>query len=306
MVFYYLPHQAAKKIIGETKRGGGIVLLLKYPQYTKKIKVYLLLLLIGVIIIPFYAQSQDDTTATKTEVIIGDPNQDSAENLLDEYAPDEESEDSKQQFEKKSAFSLNDSLIKRSIPPNEIKKMQEDEDFWYANQVFNKEKKVEEENVEISWMEAPWVKTLLWLVIIGGFTVAIIMFLSNSNIRLFRKKVNVFEDEKQDEETDDIFEINYRDRIDKAVREGNYRLAVRLMFLQMLKTMSGKNIIQYKQDRTNFDYLLQLRNTKHYHDFSKLTRNYEYTWYGNFPVNEEAWRLIKNEFEKFNNTISIR
>jgi len=78
------------------------------------------------------------------------------------------------------------------------------------------------------------------------------------------------------------------------------------MFLQMLKTMSGKNIIQYKQDRTNFDYLLQLRDTKHYHDFFRLTRNYEYSWYGNFPVSDEAWQLIKNDFEKFNNTISVR
>jgi len=283
------------------------VLLLKYPQYTKRIKVCLLLLLLGAIVIPSYAQSQDDTTVTKTEVIIGDPNQDSAENLLDEYAPDEESQEGKQKFEKKSAFDfLTDSLVKRNIPPNEIKKIQQDEDFWYANQIFKKEKDNEEEDVEVSWLQAGWFKTLLWLVIIGGFAVAIIMFLSGSNIRLFRKKINVFADEKQDEETEDIFEINYRDRIDKAVREGNYRLAVRLTFLQMLKTMSGKNIIQYKQDRTNFDYLLQLRDTKHYHDFFRLTRNYEYTWYGNFPVNDEGWQLIKNDFEKFNNTISVR
>ena len=283
------------------------MLLLKYPQYTKRIKVCLLLLLLGAIVIPSYAQSQDDTTVTKTEVIIEDPNQDSAENLLDEYAPDEESQEDKQQFEKKSAFDfLTDSLIKRNIPADEIKKIQQDEDFWYANQIFKKEKNNEEEDAEVSWLQAGWVKTLLWLVIIGGFAFAIIMFLSDSNIRLFRKKINVFADKKQDEETEDIFEINYRDRIDKAVREGNYRLAVRLMFLQMLKTMSGRNIIQYKQDRTNFDYLLQLRDKKHYHDFFRLTRNYEYTWYGNFPVNDEAWQLIKNDFEKFNNTISVR
>ena len=284
------------------------MLLLKYPQYTRRIKVCLLLLLLGAIVIPSYAQSQDDTTVTKTEVIIGDPNQDSAENLLDEYAPDEESQEAKQQFEKKGAFNLNDSLVKRNIPESEMKKIQEDEDFWYANQIFkkDKEKNNEEEGAEISWMQAGWFKTLLWLVIIGGFAVAIIMFLSNSNIRLFRKKINVFSDEKQDGETENIFEINYRDRIDKAVQEGNYRLAVRLMFLQMLKTMSGKNIIQYKQDRTNFDYLLQLRDTKHYHDFFRLTRNYEYSWYGNFPVSDEAWQLIKNDFEKFNNTISVR
>jgi hypothetical protein len=284
------------------------VLLLKYPQYTSKIEVCLLLLLFAVTSVSVNAQSQEDTTVTKTEVIVGDPNQDSAENLLDEYAPDETTKDYKE-FEKKNPYNLNDSLEKRNIPASEVKKMQEDEDFWYANQELKKEKEKNDEDGgsgRVSWFEASWVKTLLWLIIIGGFAVAIILFLSESNIRLFRKKVTAITGEKQDEETEDIFEINYRERIDKAVREGNYRLAVRLMFLQMLKTMSGKNIIQYKQDRTNFDYLLQLHNTRHYQDFFRLTRSYEYTWYGNFPVNDEAWQLIKNDFEKFNNMISVR
>ena len=146
----------------------------------------------------------------------------------------------------------------------------------------------------------------MWFIIIGGFAVALMLYLSDSNVGLFRKKVSVFQDEKHEEETENIFEINYKVRIDKAVKAGNYRLAVRLMFLQMLKTMAGKKLIQYKQDHTNFDYLLQLRNTTHYNDFFRITRDYEYTWYGNFPVNEKEWDLIKTDFEKFDNTLARR
>jgi hypothetical protein len=282
------------------------VQLLNYPQYTRKTKIYLLLLLFALTAISANAQTQEDTTVSKTEVIVEDTDPDSAENLLDEYAPDETSKDYKE-FEKKNAFIFNDSLEKRSVPVREVKKMQEDEDFWYAGKEIKKEKRNDEDGTtSVSWMEAGWVKTLLWLIVIGGFALAIILFLSESNIRLFRKKVSAVTDEKQDAETEDIFEINYRDRIDKAVREANYRLAVRLLFLQMLKTMAGKNIIQYKQDRTNFDYLLQLHSTKHYQDFFRLTKNYEYTWYGNFPVNDEVWQVIKNDFEIFNNKISVR
>jgi len=78
------------------------------------------------------------------------------------------------------------------------------------------------------------------------------------------------------------------------------------MFLQMLKTMAGKKLIQYKQDHTNFDYLAQLRNTTHYNDFFRITRDYEYTWYGNFPVNEKEWNVIKTDFEKFDNILARR
>ena len=102
-------------------------------------------------------------------------------------------------------------------------------------------------------------------------------------------------------ETEDIFQINYQREIDRAATAGNYRLAVRLMFLRLLKNLSQKNIIQYGHDRTNFDYLMQLRSTSYYNDFFRLTRNYEYAWFGNFEVNEEMYHVIKNDFEKFDN-----
>ena len=67
--------------------------------------------------------------------------------------------------------------------------------------------------------------------------------------------------EGQTKETENIFEINFQQEIDKAVQAGNYRLAVRLLFLRLLKNLAEKNIIQYQQDRTNFDYLMQLGNS---------------------------------------------
>ena len=50
-------------------------------------------------------------------------------------------------------------------------------------------------------------------------------------------------------------------------------------------------------------YLMQLRSTSHYNDFFRITRNYEYAWYGNFPVDEEAWHIIKTDFEKFDTSL---
>ena len=141
----------------------------------------------------------------------------------------------------------------------------------------------------------------MWLIIIGGFVFALISYLGSTNTGLFRRAVKNISTENQLDETENIFEINYKERIDRAVRAGNFQLAVRLHFLQMLKTLSGRNMIQYKQDRTNFDYLMQLRSTSYYNDFFRLTRNYEYAWFGNFEVNEEMYHVIKNDFEKFDN-----
>jgi len=96
-----------------------------------------------------------------------------------------------------------------------------------------------------------------------------------------------------------IFDINYQIEIDKATAQNNYRLAVRLMFLRLLKSLSERNIIQYKQDKTNLDYLMQLHPTSFYKDFLRITRNYEYSWYGKFEVSDKAYDIIKGEFDHF-------
>ena len=130
------------------------------------------------------------------------------------------------------------------------------------------------------------------------------IYLTGSNVGLFRKK-NTFihSNEGQEEITEDIFAINYQKEIDKAAAQQNYRLAVRLMYLRLLKNMAEKNIIQYKQDKTNFDYLMQMHNTKHYTNFFRITHNYEYSWYGKFEVSEPAYKIISKEFDQFDNEL---
>lgn len=250
------------------------------------------------------AQSGSDTNLPP-ETVIDAQLQDSTQILPDEYKEYNTAAEELPKFDSKSAYPLQDSLQKRVLPPAVVREMKSDEDFWYADYAFEK-KKEKEIKKRKSFFELAWVKTILWMIIIGGFATAIIMFLYASNVRLFRKKVTVFTEESGYAETDNIFEINYSERIEKAVQQGDYRLAVRLLFLQMLKSMAGRNIIQYKQDCTNFDYLIQLRGSPYYENFFRLARNYEYSWYGHFPVSRETWQLIKNDFEKTENLLMVK
>ena len=75
------------------------------------------------------------------------------------------------------------------------------------------------------------------------------------------------------------------------------------MFLHLLKNLSERNIINYKQDKTNFDYLSEVHSTSWYQPFFKVTRNYEYSWYGKFEINENAYRLIQKDFDQFKNQL---
>lgn len=187
----------------------------------------------------------------------------------------------------------------RHVPGRLVKEMQNDDDFWYANTDIKKEKPELEKSNYVPLGRRSWFQTLLWLIIIGGFAAAIMWYLAGSNVGLFRKRSIENPVDLSDEIPEDIFAINYQKEIDKAAAQGNYRLAVRLMFLRLLKNLAEKNIIQYKQDRTNFDYLLQLQATAYYSHFFRITRNYEYSWYGHFDVSEEAYKIIQRDFDQF-------
>jgi hypothetical protein len=246
-----------------------------------------------------FSQSNNEQpdTISGSKVIVEDP-------YVVDTAKASDEEDQAEYFDLKNLANPSGSFSKQQLPDSVLKAMQQNKDFWYANYVFEKEKdKAKGKDARVNQItplrDQTWFKTLMWLIIIGGFVYALVSYIGSTNSGLFRRAVKSINDEDQFDETENIFEINYKERIDRAVRAGNFQLAVRLHFLQMLKTLSGRNVIQYKQDRTNFDYMMQLRSTSYYNDFFRLTRNYEYAWFGNFEVNEEMYHIIKNEFEKF-------
>lgn len=217
----------------------------------------------------------------------------------DEYAVElnDENKDEKEYFLRKEfTGGLPDTLKFRRLPDNTIKALREDKAFWYANETF---KKKEKKKKEVSFTAHAFFQTVLWFMIIGGFVTFLILYLYNSNAALFRKSTSIADEEIGGAETSDIFTINYQKEIDKAIVVSNYRLAVRLMFLRLLRNLSDRNIIHYKQDSTNFDYMMQLRSTKLYHDFFRLARNYEYSWYGQFDIDKEKYSVIKTEFDNF-------
>ena len=205
------------------------------------------------------------------------------------------------------------SVMERKLPPGSINRIRQDKAFWYMDStsslgkspglkeeqgghIKDKDKNKPEEYTPLA--RRSWFQTLLWIIIMGGFATFLAIYLAGSKVGLFRKK-NILRDNQpgQEQMPEDIFAINYQKEIDKAVDQANYRLAVRLQFLWLLKNMSDRNLIRYTQDKTNFDYLSELQPTHFYNPFFRATRNYEYSWYGLFPVSREGYQTIKRDFD---------
>jgi hypothetical protein len=211
-------------------------------------------------------------------------------------------------------------ISQRNLIDADVKKIKNEDDFWYVPAIEKLETRLKNDpkfrdsllNVKKheltdknnnALINQPWFNTLLWVVIIGIFAAAVIYFLMQNKISLFSKESASATEEAKDEEDENIFHLSYTKLIQKAEKENNYRIAVRLMFLQTLKLLSDTNKIQYQPDYTNLDYLQQLHPTKFYHDFFKVTRSYEYVWYGKFNISTEHYTTIKNDFFNLQNKI---
>ena len=101
------------------------------------------------------------------------------------------------------------------------------------------------------------------------------------------------------ESLENIHEINFDNEIERAISQHNYRLAVRLLYLKCLKQLSDSHLIQWQIDKTNSAYIYELTDPMQKQTFGRLTRQFEYVWYGDFPIDKEAFSNINSLFQSF-------
>jgi Domain of unknown function (DUF4129) len=99
------------------------------------------------------------------------------------------------------------------------------------------------------------------------------------------------------EAEEDIRNMDLPAAIAAAEKEGNYRLALRLQYLNSLKQLYEKKLIGYAINKTNHDYARELSGTGYAESFSRITLLYEFGWYGEFSVDGEMYRRIREVFE---------
>lgn len=100
------------------------------------------------------------------------------------------------------------------------------------------------------------------------------------------------------EEEDIISSKNIRELIDSAVKKEDYRLAVRYHFLYILQQLTEKGIIIYNSSKTDEDYINEISREDHKEHFKKLSRIYDFIWYGHFDPDLKLYQKIKLAFQE--------
>ncbi len=98
--------------------------------------------------------------------------------------------------------------------------------------------------------------------------------------------------------------VNWEQKIKEALLQKKYRLAVRYHYLSLLKSLSRHKIIAWKSEKTNYDYIREIKNDKIKIDIIELSELYEAVWYGDFPIAKQDYHQIDDEFGRLNILLS--
>lgn len=136
---------------------------------------------------------------------------------------------------------------------------------------------------------------LVWVLVLALASYIIYrMFISRDSF-LFGRSKKMERGTDADEE-EDIAATNWPALFHTASAGGDMRLAVRYSYMWLLQLLQQNNLIQYRRDKTNHEYLTELTATQHRIPFRLMSGQYEYTWYGRYALSPGAYQAYLDTF----------
>lgn len=87
-------------------------------------------------------------------------------------------------------------------------------------------------------------------------------------------------------------------RLEEALGRGDYREAVRIYFIFIIKDLSDKRWINWEKRKTNISYLIEMRSRPQYELFNKSVSVFEVVWYGNYTIDRKSFEEVEPTFKK--------
>ena len=92
--------------------------------------------------------------------------------------------------------------------------------------------------------------------------------------------------------------VDFQKLIQNSLVSGEKRLTTRYYYLWLLKKMSEKQIIEWDVEKTNSDYLYEIKDQSQKEDFAYLSYLYNNIWYGEFELDDNTFAKTRSAFEK--------
>jgi len=192
----------------------------------------------------------------------------------------------------------------RKFNEEELNKARREHNYGIFDQKFEGESLLD----KISNTINEWIGVLLsplqhvpaWVIYVIAFVILIILLAvllrMNGNLSLFG---NSGDDAVAGNPAyhENIHEIDFNKEIQEALKQGDYRKAVRLYYLLSLKLLSDKKLIDWQSHKTNREYIRELRATDLRMKLEEVTFMFELVWYGEVEMDQSVFDEIFKEMK---------
>lgn len=96
-----------------------------------------------------------------------------------------------------------------------------------------------------------------------------------------------------------IHAIDFNLEINNAIEQVQYTFAIRLLYLQTLKILNDRALINWLPEKTNTAYIKEMNNQSCGASFRELTVIFEEAWYGQQNITEPEFAKIYSSFKQF-------
>jgi len=84
----------------------------------------------------------------------------------------------------------------------------------------------------------------------------------------------------------------------------NYKQALRIIFLMVLKRLNAREIIRWKKNKTNAHYLREIKDQELRTPYRRLSHAFDAARYGNYQVSKLAFERLRGEFDQIQNHLN--
>lgn len=92
--------------------------------------------------------------------------------------------------------------------------------------------------------------------------------------------------------------------LEAALKDNNFREAVRIYFIAVIKEMKDRRWIKWEKKKTNYHYINEISGRNQQPDFITATRAFEIVWYGNRSIAAQEYAQIEPVFKKLISSIN--
>lgn len=215
-----------------------------------------------------------------------------------------------------SSFTVAQEQPSPVFPEERYQELKEELDFTPPKEKEEEEEPEEEEITDADWFDWKWeswevdlssgTTWVIFAVLLGVLGFIIYRILGDISLR---KRTRGEEEEQDEINVEDIEEERMvadgvsLSLLERAERAGQFDVAVRLLYIQLLKELQDAGLIKYRKDFSNRDYQNQLRGGEVLADFRKVTYEYERYWFGKYPIDRLSYRNTYQHFQALNERI---